>query len=338
MVKRMWAVVLAGVLVMGGMWYVFRGREQKSCTRQLFAMDTVMSFTAYGERCEEAVDAAIEEVLRLDAMLSTGNVESEISEVNEAGEGEVSGETAAILRKAMEIFGRTDGLFDVTVYPLVELWGFSTREYHVPTEEELEDTLALVDGSRIELNGETVVLGEGQRMDLGGIAKGYTSARMMDIFREYGIESGMVTLGGNVQVLNKKVDGSKWQVGIRDPKDGEAVLGVVSVENRAVITSGGYERYFEEDGNRYIHILNPHTGYPADQDLVSVTVVSENGMLADALSTALYLMGQERAVAYWEEYGEDFELILVRDDGEICVTEGIVEGFQTEREYAVIRR
>lgn len=336
--KKILRVVFVGALVILGMWYGYRGGEERSCTKQLFAMDTVMSFTAYGRRCEEAVDAAIAEVQRLDALLSTGNEDSEVSRVNRDGGGKVSEDTAVILREAMEIYERTEGLFDVTIYPLMELWGFTTREYHVPTEEELEDTLRLVDGARVRLEGENVVLGEGQRMDLGGIAKGYTSARMMDIFREYGITSGMVTLGGNVQVLNQKVDGSKWQVGIRDPQYGDEILGVLAVENRAVITSGGYERYFEEDGKRYIHILHPRTGYPSDEDLVSVTVVSEDGMLADALSTSLYLMGKEGAVAYWEQYGDDFELLLVREDGEIFVTEGLEEGFETERNCTIVRR
>ncbi len=334
--QRILGIGLLMIFLIGGISYVKYQEEQKVCTKQLFAMDTFMSFTAYGKNCEKAVDAAIAEVERLDALLSTGKETSEVSRINAAGGGEVSEDTAVILREAMEVYERTEGLFDVTIYPLMELWGFPSQEYHVPTEEELREVLSLVDASKVEFDGERVSLLEGQRIDFGGIAKGYTSAKIMDIFREYGIESGMVTLGGNVQVLNKKLDGLKWQVAIRDPEREGEILGVLGVENRAVITSGGYERYFEEDGKTYIHILDPRTGYPADGDLVSVTVVSEDGMLADALSTSLYLMGREGARAYWERYGEEFEMILVTKDAKILLTEGILGDFQTEEKDKVV--
>lgn len=334
--QKILGIGLCLVFLIGGISYIKYQEEQKSCTKQLFAMDTFMSFTAYGKNCEKAVDAAIDEVERLDALLSTGKETSEVSRINAAGGGEVSEDTAVILQEAMEVYQRTEGLFDVSIYPLMELWGFSSQEYHVPTREELLEVLSLVDASKIAFDGTYIKLLEGQRIDFGGIAKGYTSARVMDVFQEYGIHSGMVTLGGNVQVLNKKLDGSKWQVAIRDPEHEGKILGVLGVENQAVITSGGYERYFEEDGETYIHILNPRTGYPADKDLISVTVISEDGMLADALSTSLYLMGREEAVSYWERYGEEFEMVLVTEKGEILVTEGICEEFETEEEYLVI--
>ncbi len=334
--QKILGIGLCLVFLIGGISYIKYQEEQKSCTKQLFAMDTFMSFTAYGKNCEKAVDAAIDEVERLDALLSTGKETSEVSRINAAGGGEVSEDTAVILQEAMEVYQRTEGLFDVSIYPLMELWGFPSQEYHVPTREELLEVLSLVDASKIAFDGTYIKLLEGQRIDFGGIAKGYTSARVMDIFQECGIHSGMVTLGGNVQVLNKKLDGSKWQVAIRDPEHEGKILGVLGVENQAVITSGGYERYFEEDGETYIHILNPRTGYPADKDLISVTVISEDGMLADALSTSLYLMGREEAVSYWERYGEEFEMVLVTEKGEILVTEGICEEFETEEEYLVI--
>ncbi len=334
--QKILGIGLCLVFLIGGISYIKYQEEQKSCTKQLFAMDTFMSFTAYGKNCEKAVDAAIDEVERLDALLSTGKETSEVSRINAAGGGEVSEDTAVILQEAMEVYQRTEGLFDVSIYPLMELWGFPSQEYHVPTREELLEVLSLVDASKIAFDGTYIKLLEGQRIDFGGIAKGYTSARVMDVFQEYGIHSGMVTLGGNVQVLNKKLDGSKWQVAIRDPEHEGKILGVLGVENQAVITSGGYERYFKEDGETYIHILNPRTGYPADKDLISVTVISEDGMLADALSTSLYLMGREEAVSYWERYGEEFEMVLVTEKGEILVTEGICEEFETEEEYLVI--
>ena len=309
----------------------------KECTRQLFAMDTVMSFTAYGEDSGQAVEAAIKEVQRLDALLSTGNPDSEVSMINAEGSGTLSEDTKEILTEAMEIYKDTDGLFDVTIYPLMQLWGFPTQEYHVPTESELQEALAEVDASQVKIDGDLVTLGPGQQIDLGGIAKGYTSARVMEVYREYGITSGMVSLGGNVQTLGIRPDGKDWQIGIQNP-DGQqgSLLAVLPVENKAVITSGGYERYFEEDGNTYIHILNPKTGYPADSGLVSVSIISENGMLADALSTSLYLMGKEKAEEYWRAHADTFDMILEEEDGTLYVTEGISQEIQTDNTMIVL--
>ncbi len=311
----------------------------RSCTRQLFAMDTVMSFTAYGPHCQEAVDAAVQEVQRLDALLSAGSPESEISRLNETGTETVSEDTAAVFGRALTIYETTGGVFDFTVYPLMKLWGFPSGAYHVPSEEEIEELLPLVDASQVHLEGLYISLGEGQQADLGGIAKGYTSGRVMEIYREHGVTSGMVSLGGNIQVLNRKPDGSGWRVGIQDP-DGEQgeLAAVLEAENQAVVTSGGYERYFEEDGNTYIHILDPRTGCPVQGDLASVTVVSEDGTLADALSTALYIMGLEEAVSYWKTNGKDFDLILITEAGEIYATGGIGGQIQAEDGIILVER
>lgn len=224
----------------------------------------------------------------------------------------------------------------MTVYPLMQLWGFPTGDYRVPTQEEISSTLSLVDAAQIQIEGAQVTLGSGQQVDLGGIAKGYASDRVMELYREYGVTSGMVSLGGNIETLGTKPDGTDWKIGIRNPEitaasdigsGTEDVLLALEVENRAVITSGGYERYFEENGETYIHILDPRTGYPADSGLLSVTVVSEKGMLADALSTSLYIMGEADAAEYWRIHGNDegnsFELVLVDTSGKVYATEGL---------------
>lgn len=350
--------VILGVLILmitaGCILQYRKGEGKTSCTKELFAMDTVMSFTAYGSKAEEAVDAAMKEIERLDALLSTGKESSEISQLNAAGSFLVSEDTKTLLKAAETVYGSTDGSFDVTIYPLMQLWGFPTGDYHVPTEAELSEVLPLVNASRIRLEGSQVTLGEGQRIDLGGIAKGYASDRVMEIYREYGVTSGMVSLGGNIQTLGAKPDGTAWKIGIRDPeteKEGDSgsgaggILLALPVENQAVITSGGYERYFEENGETYIHILDPRTGYPADSGLLSVTVVSENGMLADALSTSLYIMGAEKAAEYWRAHGSDsgnaFELILVDTFGKVYATEGLrdkIEMQDTERQVKILER
>lgn len=334
------AAALLAALLAGSLFYSLyqKAAGKKTASRQFFAMDTVMSLQAYGKNAQAAVEAAQEEIERLDGLLSTGAADSEVSVVNAAGGGQLSEETEEIVRRALEVYAQTDGLFDITVYPLMRLWGFTTGDYHVPAEEELEAFLPLVDAGKLQLSGSGyLTLGSGQEMDLGGIAKGYTSARIAGLYKEYGVSSGLLSLGGNVQVVGAKPDGSLWRIGIRDPQgESDAYVGYVEAEDTAVITSGGYERYFEEDGQTYIHILNPHTGYPADGDLSSVTIVTPDGTLGDALSTALYLMGSGDACAYWRAHQEEFQMVLIRTDGTILVSQGLEESFITEQEYEII--
>lgn len=312
---------------------------EQSCVKYLFAMDTFMTFTAYGENAEEAVDAAIQEVQRLDAMLSTGNEKSVVAAINQEGSGEITADMEQLLKYADSVYTSTNGLFDITIYPMMQLWGFTTQEYHVPSAAELEETMARIGADRLVKEEKQLVLSEGQAIDFGGIAKGYASTRVMEIYEQHGVSSGQVTLGGNVQVLNRKADGSLWRIGIQDPQGNQGeLLAVVSAEDTAVITSGGYERYFVEDGQTYIHILDPRTGYPADSGLSSVTILSANGALADALSTALFIMGLDEAMDYWREYSDAFEMILVTANQELYVTEGIAQNIETSGTYQIITR
>lgn len=325
------------MLIIGCFLNSENGMQKKECTRQLFAMDTVMSFTAYGKNSEAAVEAAMKEIQKLDGLLSTGNPSSEVYKINSAKEGTLSEDAVQLYQRAMDIYESTDGVFDITIYPLMELWGFPTKEYQVPGEDKLQDVLQFVDASKTNLEGNKLVLSEGQKIDFGGIAKGYASARVMEIFKSYGIKNGMVSLGGNVQTLGKNKEGRAWRIGINDPENGGGLLGVVEVSDQAVITSGGYERFFEADGNTYIHILDPKTGYPADAGLISATVISEDGTLADALSTSIYLMGLEKATDYWRAHRDEFDMVLMTDDGAIYVTEGIEDNFVCQKEYEVIQ-
>lgn len=315
--------------------------KEKECTKELFAMDTYMTFTAYGENAEQAVEDAIAEVNRLDALWSVSSQDGEIYRINQNGTGKVSEDTSDILRMAQALYKSTDGLFDITVYPLMELWGFTTGKYHVPTKEELEKTLLLVEQGQISFSEveATVTVKENQKLDLGAIAKGFTSDRIMEIWKQEGITSGMVSLGGNVQVLGTKSDGSRWTIGIKDPeKSNGELVGVVTTKDKAVITSGGYERYFEENGKRYHHILDTRTGAPAEQDLCSVTIVSKDGTLADGLSTSLFVMGKDKAIEYWKLHAETFDAVLVTNKQEIYVTEGLKKEFSSENKYKIISR
>ncbi len=309
-------------------------------SREIFAMDTYMVVTAYGERAEDAVTAAVNEIERLDALLSTGSEDSEVTVLNQSGGGALSSDTEYLIEKALEIYEDTDGAFDPSIYPVMELWGFTDDAFAVPDADELAETLKLVDASEITLDTENDSVSfelDGMKIDLGGIAKGYTSARVAEIFRAYGIESGLLNLGGNVQAIGAKEDGSNWKVAIQSPEE-DGYLGILSIADQAVITSGGYERYFEEDGVQYHHIIDPDTGYPAENGIVSSTIVSDDGTLADALSTSLYVMGLDEAVTFWQEHGSDFDFILEDDSGMLYVTEGIGDSFSSDLDVTVIEK
>ena len=263
----------------------------ESLSRELYAMDTVMNLTAYGSNASAALEASVSEINRLDSLLSISSEKGEIYRINADKEGTVSEDVNALLSRSLELSQMTDGLFDCTIEPVMEAWGFTTQNFRIPSEEELEELLSHVDYKQVDLENSAVTIPEDVRLDLGGIAKGFTSSRVMDIFRKNGVTSGIISLGGNVQALGHKPDGNMWRVGIQDPHDLNSTFAVVEVADQAVITSGGYQRYFEENGQTYHHIIDPRTGYPAENGLISVTIISADGTLADALKDADIFIG-----------------------------------------------
>lgn len=307
----------------------------KKVSKDIFAMDTYMTVTAYGENAENAVDKAVDEINRLETVLSAEKKESDIYKLNEAESETLSDDTKEIVAEALEINKTTQGAFDISIYPLMVKWGFTTQKYNVPSKSEISGLLKNVDSSKIKFDEKSgkIKLPENMKIDLGGIAKGYTSSRVMQIFKECGVTSGLVSLGGNVHALGTKTDGTDWQIAIENPDKSSDYIGVVSVKNKAVITSGGYERYFEKNGKTYHHILDPKTGYPAESGLKSVTIVSDNGTLADALSTSLFVMGKERALDYWREYKNEFDTVLVEDNGNITITDGLKKVFKSNFKF-----
>ena len=299
--------------------------EESSQTREVYAMDTVMTLEAYGQNADAALDEAVAEIERLDALWSIASSDGEIARLNAEKQITASADTLALLTRAKEISAATDGLFSTTIAPLMEAWGFTSSDYRVPDEAELSALLAHVDDEEIAISDSTVTIPADAKVDLGGIAKGFTSARVMEIFRENGVENGILSLGGNVQTLGTKPDGSLWRVGLQDPADERALFATLELADKAVITSGAYERNFEQDGIVYHHIIDPRTGYPAENGLSSVTIVSDDGTLADGLSTALFIMGKEAAVEFWRSHRDDFDMVLLADDGAVTVSAGIAD-------------
>lgn len=300
------------------------GVRDEGRTESLYAMDTVMDLTAYGPQAEAALSAGVEEINTLDGLLSAQRPESDIARLNRA-QGEavtVSDRTARLLETALGLCADTDGALDVTVYPVMRAWGFDSKNYRVPSESELAALLEQVDYAAITVKGNTVTAPAGVELDLGAVGKGCAADRVVALWRELGVESGLLNLGGNVQCLGAKPDGSDWSVGIRDPEDESALLATVTGRDMAVVTSGAYQRYFEEGGVVYHHIMDPKTGKPVHSGAASVTIVAESGVLCDALSTALYVMGPEAASDYWRAH-RDFEMIYYTDGGKLLYTVGL---------------
>ena len=313
--------------------------ENKKVSKDIFAMDTYMTVTAYGKNAENGVNKAVDEINRLETVLSAEKQESDIYKLNETGSGTLSTDTKNIVSKALEINKTTKGAFDISIYPLMVKWGFTTQKYNVPSKNEISKLLKDVDSSKIIFDEKSgnIKLKENMKIDLGGIAKGYTSNRVMQIFKECGVKSGLVSLGGNVQALGTKTDGTAWQIAIENPDKSSDYIGVVSVKDKAVITSGGYERYFEKNGKTYHHILDPETGYPAESGVKSVTIVSDDGTLADALSTSLFVMGKEKALDYWREHKNEFDTVLVEDNGDITITGGLEKIFKSNFKFDTVK-
>jgi thiamine biosynthesis lipoprotein len=321
-------------------------------------MDTIMELQIAGR--EDYTPQAEETIRNIEKSLSVMDPESQISKLNSSGEAEISEQVADIMTRALDLCKRTDGDLDITIYPVLKAWGFTTGKYRVPSDEELQELLAKVDYRNVKLlprgngadedagdSGENgtgsddmglvanVTLPEGVQVDLGSVAKGYTGEYVAEKLRKLGVTSALLNLGGNVQCIGTKPNGEKWKVAVKSPFPDSAtgMLGVVSADDVAIITSGGYERYFEEDGEIYWHILDPRTGKPARSGLASVTIIGKDGLLCDGLSTALFIKGLDEAVEFWKA-SDDFEAVFVTEDGEVYVTEGVAKDFTLTAEYS----
>lgn len=310
-----------------------------SVSCDVFAMDTYMNLKAYGgDDAEAALDEAVNRISELESLLSVTDENSDVWKIDHAGGDTVSvnGDTLEIINTAIRVGNQTNGALDITVYPILKEWGFTTQQYKIPEEETLNALLENVDYRQIETGDGCVRIPEDFQIDLGALAKGYTSDQVMEILKENGIKSAVINLGGNVQTLGKKPDGSLWNIAVKNPFQTDTDMCIVATADKAVITSGNYERYFiGEDGNAYWHIIDAKDGYPADNGLVSVTIIGDNGLTCDALSTALFVAGLDEAEEYWKNNG-DFDMILVTDDKKMYITEGIEDCFTSTSDMTVV--
>ncbi len=296
-----------------------------------------MSVTAYGSNSKNAVKKVEKEINRLDSLLSVQNKNSEIHKINKSKSLSPSEEVLEIIKGSKEISKKTNGAFDITTEPLTRAWGFCNGvDNRVPDKKEIKDILKNVGVENISIDNGKIILNKNTSIDLGAIAKGYASHKANKILSDNKITSALISLGGNVRAIGSKPDGSPWIVGIADPDDTSQQIGTLSVKDTSVITSGGYQRFFESKGKKYHHIINPHTGYPAESGLKSVTIVSEDDTLGDALSTALFVMGLDKATEFYKE-NNNFGGVFITDENDIFITDNIKNIFSSDNSFEVIK-
>ncbi len=302
------------------------------------AMGTIMAHKAYGLNAQAALEAVCSEVERLEGLLSRFIPASEISRVNNSAgvkNEQVGIETYEVLASAVQFSQACPGCFDVTIEPLIKLWQSHKASRTQPDEISISRVLPLVNFQDLLLDPWEITAGlrnTNQAIDLGGIGKGFAGDKILDVLRNYEISSAYSNLGGNVVTLGTKPDGSPWQIGIQHPRQENRLLGSVAVVNQTVVTSGDYQRCFiDSQGKRHHHILNPLTGYPAESGLVSVTIVAEKSMMADALSTIVFVAGMEKGLEFLQRFPQT-EAVLVNEAMQVFVTKGLRYRFQADKD------
>ncbi len=323
-------------------------QETQPLSATVLAMDTVMTLTLYpveGDDGQAAMDGLRQTLEQLDAALTAGEG-GEAAALNAAGgEWTAVPQSGALLAQTLELARLTGGTLDPTAYAAVKAWGFADGNYTVPAREELEQLMAAIDYTQVEVSedGSQARLTPGQQLDFGATAKGWAGDLLRQQLEQGGITSALLDLGqSSIAAVGTKPDGSPWRIAVQDPAgDNGDYVGILELSGRSTGTSGSYQRYFEQDGVRYCHIIDPATASPARSGLAGVTVVADSCLLCDGLSTALFVMGLEDGVRFWRENSSlGFDVIFITDAGEIFVTSGLKDSFSLadgeEREVQVL--
>ncbi len=322
--------VLAPVLIL--VLFLSACAQPKIVSGATFALDTLVDLKIYGYRNQEAGEALIQDsfdlLTSLEDTLSLHVEGSDIYNLKQnAGIApvEVSDLTYRLLADSLFFSAMTGGLFDITAGPLIDLWAIDPPDGHYPSKTELDAVLPLIDYHRIEFlgNNEIELRDKGMVVNLGAIAKGTIADELKAFLIENGVQSALINLGGNVLAVGSKPDGSSFVIGIQDPDKGRGeYLLSLEINDEAVVSSGDYERYFEYEGKKYHHILNPKTGFPADTNIKQVTIVTQNSQMADGLSTSVLLLGVQDGMRLVESL-DGVEAILMTKDNYIYFTEGL---------------
>lgn len=295
-------------------------------------LGTIITASAYGDQAASALELAFDRVQAIEDKMSRYKISSEIDFINQnAGVQAVSisPDTYSVIEKALGYAEKTGGAFNPLIGQIVDLWGIGTENARVPSQAELDQWLPHLSYDQLELTKDpyTAKLTSSKvQVDLGAIAKGYAADEMRDILLGQGISSALLNLGGNVMVIGSKPNGDPWSIGVQDPlaDDRGEIAGVIKAKDTSVVTSGSYERFFEQEGIRYHHIIDPATGMPAQNGIISSTIITPNSADADALSTAVYILGKDAGLALLEALPE-VEGILITDDLHVHTTTGVTD-------------
>lgn len=338
---KMYKTVLIALLIV--LMTVGCSAQSEPITKSTLQFGTIIQITVFDEADEPALEKALLHMKNLEDELSTSIETSNINAFN-AAPADVPVKLAAhaydVVEKGLYYSLFSGGSFDITIEPVVELWGIGSDHAGIPEEAALSSALDKVDYTQLVFDKTAQTLTkklDGIKIDLGGIAKGYAADEAIRILKENGVEKALVNLGGNVFALGMKSDGTPWNVGIQDPESAQGdMVGIIPVANMAVITSGTYERYFEEDGVRYHHILSTQDGYPVNNEILGISIITDSAIDGDALSTVIYTLGLENGLEKVEGI-ENVEAIFVTRNKEIYLTSGMRDLFDlTNQDYTVI--
>lgn len=306
---------------------------QDPISKTEFFMGTVVTITLYDSDDTSILDKAFKTIKEIEELVSINTSNTELDSVNNAaGKNpiQVSNTTFNIIEKGLEYSKLSNGAFDITVGPLVKLWSIGLPEAKLPTQEEIDNTIPLVDYTKLELDSSnrTVFLKESNMViDLGSIAKGYAADEVVNILKENGVKSAIIDLGGNIYAYGLKPLGSDWKIGIQDPFSTRGdIIGILPVNNKTIVTSGIYERVYEENGVKYHHLLNPDTGYPFDNDIAGVSIITESSIDADALSTTVFSKGLFNGLDFVESL-DSVDAIFISKDKKVYVSSGLKDTF-----------
>lgn len=324
--------VTCSIMAAGGFSEAISPRESVPISESELLLGTVCKITIYDKTAKGTFDAAFGRIAEIEQKMSLNIATSELVKVNNESylnPIRVSDDTFIVVDEALIIAGLSDGAFDPTVGPLVRAWGIGGDAARVPPAEEISRLLSLVDYSAVRLDRAASAITLTERdmiIDLGGIAKGYAADEVAMILRSKGVKSAIINLGGNILTIGRKPDGSPWKIGIQDPESPRgAFVMIVSVEDKAIVTSGPYERFFEQDGTIYHHILDTATGYPVWNSIGSVSILAKDSFSADALSTAVFSMGLTKGMGLVESI-EGVEAIIIMKDRSIHLSSGLQSG------------
>jgi FAD:protein FMN transferase len=309
------------------------GNKEERFSDAHFALGTVCTITLYGQSNEKVFQAAFDLIDDIESKMSVSLPNSEVAAINRSAgiaPVEVSEDTFAVIEQSLEYVNTSIGKFDITVQPLVQLWGIGTEQARIPAQAEIDEAIGLISANDVVLsrpNSAVFLKRKGMAVDLGGIAKGYAADRVKDYLLDQGFSKGILNFGGNIVTFGEKAGGDPWVIGIQDPYDTRGTpVGTLDLSEGSVVTSGIYERYFERDGRRYHHILDPDTGYPVENELASVSIVADQAIVADVFSTIVFALGVTKGMSLLESIPK-IDGVLVTKGRKVLVTSGLMPSF-----------